>query len=387
MRTRSQNDTAVAIVGAGPAGLACGAMLRRRGVVSVLLEKESAVAATWRRHYDRLHLHTVRWMSDLPVQPMPRRYGRWVARDSFVEYLEGYADTNWLDVRCGEEVTAITRVDGGWEVAGSGSPTTARAVILATGLNRRPFLPDWPGLEAFAGELRHSSEYRNPDPYRGKDVLVVGTGNSGAEIATDLAESRAARVRLAVRTSPHVIPREWMGMPGQISGLVVRQLPRPLADAYSGVFERAAFGDLTRFGLRPPGRGAYTQVVRDGVVPVVDVGFVAALKSGGIEPVAGVAGFGAGAVELEDGTTVSPDAVIAATGYTAGLTELVGGLGVLDRRGLPRQGGAGRIGGDDGLYFAGFTQPVTGNLFEIRGEAKRIAAAVVRRLDPLARTA
>jgi cation diffusion facilitator CzcD-associated flavoprotein CzcO len=373
--SKSQNNFEVVVIGAGPAGLACGAMLRRRGVQPVLLEQSEQVAATWRRAYDRLHLHTVRWMSDLPGHPMPRRHGRWPSRDSFVSYLERYADVHALDVRHGRQVEAIRRGDGGWEVATADGPIAARAVVVATGLNRKPFVPDWPGIESFEGELFHSSEYRNPRPYLGQSVLVVGSGNSGAEIATDLAEG-GARVRLSMRTSPHVIPREMFGMPGQLSGMLVRQLPRRLADAYSGAFERLAFGDLSKYGVSPPARGAYTQVVRDGVVPIVDVGFVDTLKAGGIEPVAGVTGFSDGEVQLEGGAPVRADAVIAATGYSSGLAELVGSLGVLDERERPKSCGGRSPAGAEGLFFVGFTQPVTGNLFEIRSEAKQVAAAV-----------
>jgi putative flavoprotein involved in K+ transport len=351
-------------------------MLRRRGVQPVLLEKSERVGETWRRHYDRLHLHTVRWMSDLPGHRMPRRHGRWVSRDSFVEYLETYADVNGLDVRLGQEVETIRRGGGGWEVVTGGEPIAAKAVVMATGLNRKPFVPDWPGIESFAGEFCHSSEYRSPGRYRSRSVLVVGCGNSGAEIATDLAEGGAGRVRLSMRTSPHVIPREMFGLPGQLSGIMVRQLPRRLADAYAGAFERLAFGDLSKFGVSPPPRGAYTQVVRDGVVPIVDVGFVDTLKAGGIEPVAGVAGFSGEEVELEGGERVSADAVIAATGYSSGLAELVGPLGVLGERELPERCGRRSPPGAEGLFFVGFTQPITGNLFEIRNEAKQVAGAV-----------
>jgi putative flavoprotein involved in K+ transport len=351
-------------------------MLRRRGVQSVLLEKSEQVGATWRRHYDRLHLHTVRWMSDLPGHRMPRRHGRWVSRDSFVQYLERYADIHGLDVRLGQEVKEIRRGGDGWEVVTAEGSIATRAVVVATGLNRKPYIPDWAGIESFEADLCHSSEYRNPRSYRGRSILVVGCGNSGAEIATDLAEGGAARVRLAMRTSPHVIPREMFGMPGQLSGLMVRQLPRRLADAYAGTFERFAFGDLSKYGVSPPPRGAYTQVVRDGVVPIVDVGFIDALKAGRIEPVAGVAGLSGEEVELEGGERVRVDSVIAATGYSSGLTELIGPLGVLGERELPERCGGRSPRGAEGLFFVGFTQPVTGNLFEIRNEARQVAGAV-----------
>src|SRR6478735_7156249 len=106
----------VIVVGGGPAGLAVAAALGRRGVPALVLERSDAVGASWRRHYERLHLHTTRRLSGLPGMPFPRRYGRWVARQDVVDYLDAYAVRHQLDVRTGVEVTAIERAAGGWSV-------------------------------------------------------------------------------------------------------------------------------------------------------------------------------------------------------------------------------------------------------------------------------
>jgi putative flavoprotein involved in K+ transport len=178
------------VVGAGPAGLAAAAMLQREGIRTVVLERES-VGSSWRNHYDRLHLHTVRWLSELPGLPIDRREGRWVSRDGVVRYLEGYARHHGLDIRTGVEVRGLDRGEGSWRVETSRGMYLARMVVVATGFNNEPFVPRIPGIESFTGELVHSADYRNAEPYRGKDALVVGTGNSGAR-RSPWTSSRAA---------------------------------------------------------------------------------------------------------------------------------------------------------------------------------------------------
>src|SRR3954463_15648017 len=136
------------VVGAGPGGLAAAAMLRRAGVDALVLERSDAVAASWRSHYDRLHLHTVRWLSHLPGYRLSRRHGRWVHRDGVVRYLERYVRHHALDVRLGVEVGRIDRADGaGWRVETSDGPLEAERVVVATGYNHTPSLQEWPGRD------------------------------------------------------------------------------------------------------------------------------------------------------------------------------------------------------------------------------------------------
>ncbi|MBV8259243.1 MAG: NAD(P)/FAD-dependent oxidoreductase, partial [Actinobacteria bacterium] len=173
----------IAIVGGGSAGLATAALLQRAGRGPVVLEAGPEPGAAWRERYDRLHLHTPRLLSGLPGRRIPRRYGRWVARDDLVAYFREYAEAERLDVRTG---VRVERLDPSWTLATSAGPIEAEQVVVATGYNGVPWIPDWPGRDGFPGELVHSSRYRNPAPFRGRDVLVVGAGNSGAEIAHDV---------------------------------------------------------------------------------------------------------------------------------------------------------------------------------------------------------
>lgn len=371
----------VYVIGAGPAGLAAAAALRTRGADVTVLEKSPHVGNAWRNHYDRLHLHTTRGLSKLPGLPIPREFGRWVARDDVVRYLEAYAAHHDLRIEHGVEVTRLDRADGVWTVTtadGDGAPNgsrTADAVVVATGYNHTPHLPDWPGRDGYPGQVVHASRYRNPAPYAGKAVLVAGVGNTGAEIAQDLAEHGAASVHLAVRTPPHIVPRNQGPWAAQYTGLLIRHLPTALVDALCVPVRRASFPDLSHLGLPIPEVGLATRVAQ-GAIPVQDIGLVAAVQAGTVRVVRAIDRFDGGEVVLADGARLAPDVVLAATGYRRALEPLVGHLGVLGERGKPMATNgppAAR-----GLYFTGFTNPISGMFREMAADAHRIARDVTR---------
>ncbi|MEU5579617.1 NAD(P)/FAD-dependent oxidoreductase [Streptomyces huasconensis] len=368
----------VYVIGGGPGGLAVAAALRARGVRAVVLEKSERVGASWRGHYDRLHLHTTRRLSALPGLAIPRSAGRWVSRDDVIRYLEAYAEHHALDIVTGVEVTGLERTaDGtGWLLrATGGRELTGSAVVVATGCNHTPRLPDWPGRDTYSGDLLHARDYRGPSPFSGKDVLVVGVGNTGAEIAVDLAEGGAARVRLAVRTAPHIVRRSTAGWPAQLSGILCRRLPVALTDRLAALAARVSVPDLSAKGLPRPDTGLFSRA-RQGAIPVQDVGLIDAVRKGTVEPVAAVEAFEEGKVVLADGTRIAPHAVIAATGYRRALESLVGTLGVLDEHGRPTAHGPRTPKQTPNLYFTGFTTPISGTLRELSRDAKKIAKKI-----------
>ena len=382
----------VVVIGAGPGGLAAAASLRAAGVEALVLDRAEAVGSSWRRHYDRLHLHTPRRWSALPGLDIPRRFGRWVARDDVVAYLEQYAAHHRLDVRFGATVERIDRA--GAEHRGRhgrrhrdhrcplGRPPRRRRHRPArtTSSSRRATTTrrssrQWPGLDDFTGQVVLARDYRNGRPFAGRDVLVVGTGNTGTEIATDLVEHGATRVWLAVRTPPHIVARTKLGWPAQGTGILVRRLPPRVVDRLAGVLAAVQEPDLSAHGMPKAEHDLYSRVLA-GRVPVQDVGIVAAVRAGRVEPVAAVERLEGDAVLLVDGTRLRPDAVVVATGYRSGLEPLVGHLGVLDPRELPLVHGAHEAPGAAGLWFTGFTNPISGMLRELRIDAERIAARI-----------
>src|SRR4051812_2507887 len=365
----------VAIVGAGPAGLAAAASLAAEGVRAVVVDKAAEVGSTWRAHYDRLHLHTERALSGLPGLPIPKKHGKWVPRAGVVEYLEEYARHHQIEVLLGKPVERVDREDGTWKLAIPSGPVRARAVVIAAGYNHTPHLPDWPGRGSFAGELLHSPQYKNAERFRGRQVLVVGTGNSGAEIAVDLADGAAASVRIAVRTPPNIVRREVSGLATQRLGIALRRVPPAIVDPIARVVQWLTVGNLTPYGLPASPRGTYTRA-REGQIPILDVGLVDALKSRRVSIVSAVRAFEGRDVVLESGDRIQPDAVIAATGYVRALERLVGHLGVLDARGLPLAHGARTHAAAPRLYFIGYSNPISGNLREIGIDARKIAKAL-----------
>ena len=377
----------VVVIGAGPAGLAAAGALRHHGITAVVLERDS-IGASWRRHYDRLHLHTVRWLSHLPGYKLPRRYGNWVARDDVVEYLEDYVRAHNLDVRTGVEVERLERDGSDWIVSTNNGTLAAPRVVIATGYNKHQHLPEWPGVDSYSGHLIHSGDYKNADRYVGKAVLVVGTGNSGAEICVDLVESGAKHVQMSVRTPPTVLLRDTNGVPGQALGVVFRHLPVPLMDRLWPVIQKTAVGDLSDYGLPLPPPGAYSKYLRDDVTPILDVGLVPLLKQGKVEIVAAVEGFDGDDVLLADGARIQPDAVIAGTGFRRGLEPLVAGLSLLEpEKGRPIVHGAETHPSAPGLHFIGYTNPISGMFREIAIDARRIARTVANGTESVAATA
>jgi putative flavoprotein involved in K+ transport len=375
---RTGVDTAIqdaAIIGAGPAGLAAAASLAAAGARALVLDKAAVVGSTWRAHYDRLHLHTERALSGLPGLPIPPRHGKWVPRAGVVEYLEEYARHHRIELRLSTAVERVDREKDAWKLVTPSGPLRARAVVIAAGYNHTPHIPEWPGRDAFAGDLLHSASYKNPERFRGLHVLVVGTGNSGAEIAVDLIEGGAASVRIAVRTPPNIVKREVGGLATQRLGIALRHLPAAIVDPIARLVQRLTVGDLTAYGLPPSPRGTYSRA-REGQIPILDVGLIDAIKSRRVTFVPAVRAFDGRDVVLEGGGRIQPDAVVAATGYLRALESLVGHLGVLDARGLPLAHGAKTHAGAPGMYFIGYSNPIGGNLREIGIDARKIAKAL-----------
>jgi putative flavoprotein involved in K+ transport len=361
----------IVVVGAGSAGLATAALLQQEGLRPLVVEAGPEPGAAWRERYDRLHLHTPRLLSGLPGLRIPRRYGRWVARDDLIEYFHDYTAVHDIDVRLN---CRVERIEPSWTLHTSDGEIHADHVVVATGYNGVPFVPAWPGRDSFTGELVHSSQYRSPAPYRGKDVLVVGAGNSGAEIAHDVVDGGAARSRLSVRTPPQIVRRATLGVPAQLLGMAIRKLPPHWVDPFTMWQRKVAIPDLTAQGLPRPPHGVRTAFLSTGTTPILDVGIVDAVRRGRVEVVAAVEGFDGDDVLLADGAHIAPDVVIAATGFRAGLDGLAGHLDVLGPRGLPKQAdGEPAL---PGLWFVGFTPTLGGQLREGSIAARKVAAAL-----------
>jgi cation diffusion facilitator CzcD-associated flavoprotein CzcO len=367
------------IVGAGPAGLACAAMLREVGLAPLVVEKHDAVGAMWRRHYDCLHLHTERAFSSLPAMRMPGTYPQFPSRLQVIEYLEAYAAKFDIHPTFNVEVRAIRRKGAGWEVDCGAWKAEAPVVVVAAGWASFPYRPICLGLEDYGGSVFHSSDYRNATPYAGKRVLVVGFGNSGGEIALDLARADVDTT-LSLRGPVQVMPRTILGISMATLGVFQRKIPPRLADLLNVPLLVLTTGNLRKVGLRRSRKGPRRLVQEDSRVPIIDIGALAKIRAGAIKVRGGLARFTRQGAVFQGSPAEAFGAVIFATGFRPDLRSILPEVnGVLDANGYPRVSGA--PSGEPGLYFCGTTLSPAGQLREIGIEAKRIARLAKRHLD------
>ena len=372
-------ESTIVIVGGGASGLSAAGALQRRGIMAVVLEADEELGGTWARRYDRLHLHTVRGFSGLAHYPIPRRYPKYLSREEFVAYLSEYARHFDLRVVTGcpvQKVRLESVKPATWVAETHRGDWHCRVIVIATGQYRVPILPNWDGREKYRGNLVHSSDYRSAFPYTGKRVLVVGAGNSGTEIATDLAEHGSAHVALSIRTPPPIIPRDPFGMPVQRTGILLSFLPPAIADRLARLTARVVLGDLTRYGLRTPEWMPYTAQR----IPVIDVGFVDALKQRLVQIRPRLTSLTATDAVFEDGSVEPFDAIIAATGFSTGLNELLETKDVLNDSDEPVEG-SGQPTARPGIFFMGYIHSLRGHLFEANVASRRLARNVERYLQ------
>lgn len=362
----------VVIIGSGASGLACAAALRRRGIASLMLERHEAVAATWRRRSDGLHLIAGRRASAMPGSRFPRSVGTFPTRDELVTHLEQFAQRNQLRVRTGVTLQRVDRERDHWVLTTTVGPITARHVVVATGLFAEPVMPKWPGRELFGGQLIHSADYRNPQPFVDQDVLVVGAGTTGVEIAGELDAAGARSVAIAVRNRPNLLPRSLGALPGL---KLILKLPARVGDAQMRLMRRMFIGDLSGVGLPAPPDGPFATVQKRHTTPTnIGPECVRAIRDGRIRIVAAVESLDERGARLVDGSRVDADTIIAATGFRSGLDGLVGHLGVLDGRSEPLEHSA--DGPAAGLHFAGF-ENVPGQLAFCGAAARRVLQEVL----------
>jgi indole-3-pyruvate monooxygenase len=363
--------TKVLIVGASISGLATAACLRRRKVQFVIIEKEVSIAAPWRRHYDRLHLHTNKRLSGLPFQKWGRPAPRYPSRLEVIDYLEDYQRAFDIQPYFHTEARSVRRFGDGWVTETASGTFRSNYVVMATGAYGKPRMVGFSGQESYPGRVMHSYEYKTGAEFTGQRVLVVGFGNSACEIAIDLV-GQGAVVSMAVRSAVNVIPRDILGVPVLELSLLLRYLPPRLADWISAPLIRGVLGDVARLGLQRMPYGPIAQIVMDGKAPVLDIGIVRLIREGRVRVFSGVDRIGGAAVHFADGRSEVFDAIVAGIGYGRNCSQIVEveGRRFDDLRvSTARQ----RSFGEDGLYFCGYWVSPTGQIREIARDAKRIA--------------
>jgi len=361
------------IIGAGPAGLAVAGRLKKRGIDFHMVEASHQIANSWHNHYDRLHLHTVKQWSHLPHKEFPKDYPLYVSRKELVEYLTNYAKEFSINPEFNKKAHSIKKDNKLWNVEfENGSSYSCKNVIIATGVNREPNIPQWKGQDTFTGQIIHSKEYKNATPYKGQSILVVGMGNTGAEIALDLSENDV-QTYLSVRGPVNIVPRDLNGRPVQVTAKQLAKLPFGIGTSLGSMIRKMYIGNLAKFGVETPDMSPTRQLLETGKTPVVDIGTVKAIKEGNIVVYKNLSHFEEHKVVFEDGKKVKVNNVILATGYKPNIQNFIEhGDQLLDKYGCPNPAIAPES--HKGMYFVGFDNYKLGGILGIiMEESKTIA--------------
>jgi len=302
---------------------------------------------------------------------MPRSYPRYASRDQVVAYLAAYAKHFGLAPRYGQRVIqAERRGGGGWRVTTqSGEDWSARALVAASGVVANPITATYPGMDQYAGTVLHSVHYRNAAPFAGQRVLVVGAGNSGAEIAVDLLEG-GADVTVAIRVGVNAVPLSLLGVTIQYWALLVRHLPPSVTGVVTKVLLRRSEARLRAAGIpKSP-----EPILQAHGIPIIGLRLLQAARAGQIKIAGAIERFEPDGVRFADGSRQAFDAVIMATGYRPALGYL-DGLVTLDARGFPSRDVVRSL-DQPALFFVGFNYGLAGTLNIIRHEAPLAARQI-----------
>ena len=370
------------IAGAGPAGLAVGACLARRGLRARLLERGPAPGWAWVQHYEPLRLHTSRSLSALPGLGL-RSATPYPDRAELAAYLAAYARRFALDIEYGHEVTAVERDGGLWRIETSHGRCRARHVVLATGFFGGPRTPAWPGQSLFQGGWVRPEDLRNGEAQTGRRVLIVGLGNTAADMIPELLR-RGARVAVSVRGPLHVVPLEvlhincfrwaqWLPerapAVGRLLGARAGALAEGLAAQLWFRVQERWFGDLHERGLalKTPEQILLDQ--RAGRPPVIGGSWVDLVRRGDVPVMPAIAELTPEGAVFADGRHEQFDDILLATGLEKGGFRLAADL--------PARLLDGPVSGRPGLWLCGAAPA----LRHIGRSARRIANAIARDLE------
>ncbi|PUZ45594.1 hypothetical protein GQ55_8G237000 [Panicum hallii var. hallii] len=370
-----EEQTVVLIVGAGPAGLATAACLTKLSIPHVIVEREDCSASLWRnRAYDRLKLHLAKEFCELPHMSYPADAPTYIPKDQFVKYIDNYIECFDIRPKYQTAIESCSYDEGRkcWFSVARDMKTsvvvryTARFLVVASGENSAENIPVIPGLRDFAGEAIHSSRFKSGAAYSGKNVLVVGCGNSGMEIAYDLA-SHGANTSIVVRSPVHVMTKEII----RLGMTLVQHIPVNVVDDLLVRLANFVFGDLSRHGIVRPKAGPLQLKAETGRSAVIDVGTVGLIKKGIIKVLGNISKIKGSIVEFENGRESAFDVIVFATGYkSTANTWLKNGESMLNNAGLPKKEFPNHWKGANGLYCAGLARR---GLAGIAIDAKNIA--------------
>ena len=370
-------QTETLVVGASVSGLALAACLQKQGIEYIIIEKQSQVASPWRHHYDRLHLHTNKRVSNLPYKKFDSTIPRYPTRQQVVAYLEDYQKELNINPILNTEAKSIWRENDYWVTESNNGTFKSKYLIMATGAFGNPKPISFEGMETFPGRILHSCEYRSGKDFKEQRVLVVGFGNSACEIAIDLYEQGAIPF-MSVRSAVNIIPRDIAGIPILELSLIMSRLPPRVADMINAPLMRLIFGDITKLGLTKKPYGPFVEIKKDRSIPVLDVGTVKHIRQGHIKVYGGIHHIEGSSVHFVHGKREDFDVIVACIGFNRGNLEIIA---VDNNRfeDLKVRVNQQKYFGKDGLYFCGFWVGPTGHIREIASDAKKIARDIAKK--------
>ncbi|KAG6571349.1 putative indole-3-pyruvate monooxygenase YUCCA10, partial [Cucurbita argyrosperma subsp. sororia] len=369
-------EVKVVIVGAGPSGLATSACLNYLSIPNIVLEKEDCYASLWKkRAYDRLCLHLAKDFCSLPLMSHSASTPTFMPRAIFLEYVDNYVAKFNIKPRFHRNVEKAWLKEEGenmWRVevrnieTGEMEVYASEFLVVASGENSVANMPEMDGLKTFRGGIVHSSLYKNGRDYEGKDVLVVGCGNSGMEISFDLS-NYGARPSIVIRSPMHVVKRKLVYL-----GMVLRKcLPLDVVDTLLVGLAMVKFGDLSAHGIVRPKLGPMQFKALTGKTPVIDVGTISKIRSGEIKVFPQISNIKGDTVEFENGVRKNFDAIVFATGYKSCANKWLKDYEVvLNERGMPRSQAPNHWKGDKNAYCVGLSMR---GLAGVCADAKAVA--------------
>lgn len=345
----------VVVIGGGQAGLAVGYHLRRTGLSFVILDAGTSPGGAWRHTWQSLRLFSPAPWSSLPGWPMAGGETTYPGRDEVLDYLARYETRYDLPVRRPVSVRSVEHAGNGHlRVVTDRGDWTARMVVNATGTWRRTHIPDYPGRDVFGGVQIHSAAYETPEPFAGRRVLIVGGGNSGAQILAEVSKTAATTW---VTEKPPVF------LPDDVDGRVLFHR----ATARLKALQEGREPDIPAGGLG--------DIVM--VPPVVE-----ARERGVLRSVRPFARFTETGVVWRDGTETGVDAVIWCTGFRPALDHVTE-LGIVGPDGTVELDGTRSI-REPGLWFVGYggwTGPASATLIGVGRSARETARRIAESLS------
>lgn len=339
------------IIGGGQGGIGLGARLRRIGVPTIIIEKNERPGDSWRKRYKSLCLHDPVWYDHLPYMPFPEHWPVFSPKDKLGDWLEMYTKVMelnyWTKTTC--ESASFDEASGKWQVVvirdGKEVKLNPTQLVLATGMSSVPNIPDFPGMDSFKGELRHSSQHPGGEDYSGKKCLVIGSNNSAHDIAADLWEN-GADITMVQRSSTHIARSETLmelalgdlysekalanGVTTHMADMIFASLPyKVLPSLQVPVYQQMKEQDKNLYDrLEKAGfmldfgeddSGLFVKYLRRGSGYYIDVGASELVANGDIKLKSGVEikQFSDSEVTFSDDSTLPADLVVLATGYAS----------------------------------------------------------------------